>query len=134
MAYFSVETRTLWKYLAIVPIALLIVVVPTMISLKGCYQGYSEGDRAGVITKFSHKGWVKSWEGTLNVGGASIDSDGNAVPSLWDFSVVDPNMVDEIKKAHASGRRVILKYNQFWVKPKTIDTPYVIVGVSYTQK
>src|SRR5262245_59606988 len=48
---------------------------------------YSEGERVGVIVKFSHKGVIwKSWEGEMHLGGARAGGDG-AVPNLWHFSL-----------------------------------------------
>lgn len=53
---------------------------------------YSDGERTGVITKFSHKGMlIKTWEGELNMGGF----DQGGVATIWAFSVDDPVIVEK---------------------------------------
>src|SRR5215212_166016 len=53
---------------------------------------YSEGERAGVLQKFSKRGWVcKTYEGELAlyiVGGMS--------PQIWHFSVRDPAVAERL--------------------------------------
>jgi len=67
---------------------------------------YSEGERAGILQKFSNKGWVcKTYEGELAlyvVGGVS--------PQIWDFSVRDPKLAADL--ALAVGERVQLHYTE----------------------
>ena len=46
---------------------------------------YSAGDRAGVLLKFSKKGWIcKTYEGQL-----ALYVVGGVAPQLWDFSTRD---------------------------------------------
>jgi hypothetical protein len=55
---------------------------------------YSEGDRAGVLQKFSRKGWVcKTWEGEL----AQYVVPGMA-PQIWLFSVRDSAIAEQLGK------------------------------------
>lgn len=88
---------------------------------------YSEGERTGVITKFSHKGlMMKTWEGELNVGG--IDQGG--VPTMWQFSVNDPEIVQDLQNAQRKGGRWTLSYRQqLWTQSWKGQTEYFIVGV-----
>lgn len=52
--------------------------------LAGCSRNYSEGERMGIITKFSHKGLIwKSWEGDLKV--APNIGNGGMVGQYEDF-------------------------------------------------
>ena len=45
---------------------LMLALVATML-MTSCSQNYSNGERVGMITKFTKKGIVwKSWEGHLN--------------------------------------------------------------------
>ena len=78
--------------------------------LVGCGAvEYSDGSRVGVVTKFSHKGFVfKTYEGELLVGAQT----GTAVPNRWRFSVVDDQVGTRLEQAMRSGRRVELKYSQ----------------------
>ena len=59
---------------------------------------YSDGERAGVLQKFSRKGWIcKTQEGELAqfvVAGVS--------PQIWQFSVRDPAVAAQLNKAVAS--------------------------------
>ena len=97
--------RRPWKRIA--ALALLLPVL-----LFTCYTGamlkwsYSDGYRAGVLQKFSRKGWLcKTWEGEL----AQAVVPGVA-PTIWYFSVRDPSVVHRLSAA--SGRRVSLHYEE----------------------
>lgn len=93
-------------------------------------SGYSNGSRAGIVTKFSNKGVVnKSWEGELSMGGLTSDSDGNIQANTWQFSVVDPAAIDKIQKALDSGSRVKLTYTQGRASI-TRDTTYLVTEVT----
>lgn len=74
---------------------------------------YSEGSRAGTITKFSYKGsWIKTWEGELAMG--SIEQGGQR--EKWEFSVNEDEdgkgIVKQVEDALDSGRRVKVYYRQ----------------------
>jgi hypothetical protein len=96
---------------------------------------YSEGDRAGVVSKLSRKGYIiKTSEGELNVGAQG--QVGNMSNNLWAFTVDGGNskLVKEIEDAMTSGKRVKLHYEQrylkfFWMG----DTEYFITNVEATQ-
>jgi hypothetical protein len=97
---------------------------------SGCDRGYSDGERTGVVLKFSRKGLTyKSWEGRLDLGGASVNGDGQVVRNFWDFSVVDPAVVPKVQAAMRDGRRVTLHYQQWLNGPITIDTDYEVDDV-----
>ncbi len=95
---------------------------------KGCNN--SSGIRTGTITKFSHKGLVKkSWEGELLMGGVANHGEGT-VANVWQFSVLDTNLVPKIDKAAQDGSRVSFNYQQtFFYNPMRRDTAYFITGV-----
>jgi hypothetical protein len=84
---------------------------------------YSEGERTGVIAKFSHKGLIlKTYEGELHVGG-------NISPN-WEFSVADPEIVEKIHEAQRSGGRWSLLYRQqLWRQSWKGATTYFIYDV-----
>jgi len=67
---------------------------------------YSDGERAGVLQKFSRRGWIcKTQEGELAqyvVAGVS--------PQIWEFSVRDPAVGAQLNKA--VGRQVQLYYTE----------------------
>jgi hypothetical protein len=65
---------------------------------------YSEGERAGVVQKFSKKGWVcKTWEGELNM----VVLPGG-LPEKFFFTVWDEAAAATINRN--VGKRVILHY------------------------
>jgi hypothetical protein len=86
---------------------------------------YSEGDRAGVLQKFSRKGWVcKTYEGEL----AQFIVAGVA-PQIWTFSVRDPAVAAELTSV--VGQRVQLHYTEHVGVPTNCfgETAYFIEKV-----
>lgn len=88
---------------------------------------YSEGSRAGVVVKFSHKGsFIKTWEGELSMG--AVDQGG--IREKWAFSVEDDPMVKEVQDAMDHGKRVKLLYReQYRQQSWKGSTKYFIIGV-----
>jgi hypothetical protein len=73
---------------------------------------YAEGERAGVLQKFVRRGWIcktKEGEIALYYGGGQYMGAG-ASPQLWDFSVRDKTVADQLGKA--VGHRVQLHYTE----------------------
>lgn len=87
---------------------------------------YSDGGRAGVIQKFSRRGWLcKTQEGELAqyvVAGVS--------PQLWDFSVRDPSVGAQLDKL--VGHKVQLHYTEHAGVPSSCfgDTRYFVDRVT----
>lgn len=81
---------------------------------------YSEGDRAGVLQKFSRKGWIcKTYEGELAlyvVGGVS--------PQIWYFSTRDEELAAKLSKS--VGEKIQLHYEEHRGVPTNCfaETPY----------
>lgn len=120
----SRSRRRLW------PIALAVVVIP--FALFSLYLGlmlswnYSEGERAGMLQKFSHKGWVcKTDEGEL-----AMTTAPGVAPVIWDFSARDKNVVPQLRAA--IGKRVVIHYTEHLGIPTTCfgQTPYFVDSVS----
>jgi hypothetical protein len=110
--------RWLWRLAVFLPLILLLIVGAwTWFSLS---WSYSEGERAGVLQKFSRKGWIcKTYEGELAqyiVGGVA--------PTIWYFSTRDPELAKELSKN--VGRNIRLHYSEHRGMPSTCfaDTPY----------
>jgi len=120
------KKRSIKPYLYILGVLLILG-----FGVRGCiYVGsftYSEGERTGVITKFSNKGMmIKTWEGELNMGG--FDTGGTA--SVWAFSVDDPTIVEKIQEAQRTGGRWTLHYRQQFVQQSWRGaTEYFIIDV-----
>ncbi len=105
---------------------LLVVGILYLLSL----WSYSDGERAGTVSKFSHRGYVfKTWEGTLNVGGYS-NGTGSMTPQPFDFSVINDSVANQINEAVKTGQRVTLHYEQKLFKlPWNGDTQYFVTRV-----
>jgi hypothetical protein len=87
---------------------------------------YSDGERAGVLQKFSHRGWLcKTQEGEL----AQYIVAGIA-PQIWEFSVRDPATALQIDKA--VGHKVQLHYTEHPGLPSSCfgDTRYFVDRVT----
>ncbi len=86
---------------------------------------YSEGERAGYIQKFSHKGWLcKTWEGEI----AMVTMPG-AIPDRFEFSIRDDAVAARINAL--AGQRVVLSYQQHKFIPTNCfgETEYFVTGV-----
>jgi len=86
---------------------------------------YSEGERAGYVQKFSHKGWLcKTWEGEV----AMVTMPG-AIPDKFYFTVRDDAVAAKINAL--AGKRLVLHYRQHRYIPTTCfgDTEYFVDDV-----
>jgi hypothetical protein len=106
----------------------LLIVFGVLYALTG--WSYSDGERAGTVSKFSRRGFVfKTYEGVLNVGGFSGET-GSLTPQYFDFSVDDDNVAKQITEAVKTGQRVTLHYEEKIIKfPWNGETKYYITGV-----
>ena len=89
------------------------------------HWSYSEGERAGILQKFSHKGWVcKTWEGEL-----AMSIVPGVTPTIWDFSVRDSRIAEQMSAA--VGRRVTLHYSEHVGVPTSCfaETRYFVDAV-----
>jgi len=63
--------------------------------------------------------------------------DGNGkmsmVPNVIGFNVSEPALIEKLKLATESGKRVKLTYNQWLLKPPTISNDHVIIGVEFLE-
>ena len=89
------------------------------------WWSYSEGERAGVLQKFSKRGWVcKTYEGEL-----ALYVVGGIAPQIWDFSVRDAAVAEQLNKA--VGQQVRLHYSEHRGLPTSCfgDTDYFVDGI-----
>ena len=92
-----------WYLLGFVVALLALVVLYTMFML---WWSYSDGERAGVLQKFSERGWVcKTYEGEL-----ALYVVAGVAPTIWNFSVRDAEVAAELSKA--VGQNVRLHYRE----------------------
>lgn len=89
---------------------------------------YSKGDRAGLLQKFSKRGWLcKTWEGELQL--AAVPG---TTPEKFVFSTRSDSIAALLTKY--SGQQVVLEYDQHKGVPSSCfgETEYFIVGVRPT--
>jgi hypothetical protein len=98
-------------------IAAVIIAAWTAFSLS---WAYSEGDRAGVLQKFSKKGWLcKTYEGEL-----ALYIVGGVAPQIWHFSTRDEDLAKQL--GGAVGKNIQLHYTEHRAVPTQCfaETPY----------
>ena len=90
---------------------------------------YSDGSRTGQLIKISEKGYVfKTFEGSLSLGGISVEDDKTNIGSIWEFSVTDDAVFQ--KMLSLRGKKVVVQYEEkYRVIPWKGDTKYLISGV-----
>jgi hypothetical protein len=101
------------------------IVVVVLYTLATLSVSYADGERAGILQKFSRKGWIcKTYEGEL-----AISYTPGMAPVLWYFSVRDDAIAAKIKDAQ--GRRVVLHYDEHRGVPTDCfgETQYYVDGV-----
>jgi len=91
---------------------------------------YSEGERAGILQKFSRKGWIcKTYEGEL-----ALYIVGGVAPQIWHFSTRDPKLAEQLSKA--VGQDMRLQYSEHRGVPTNCfaETPYFASGFTVIQR
>jgi hypothetical protein len=94
----------------------LLFFLSVIMVLTSCTENYSNGERIGMITKFSEKGLVyDSWEGTLNTTQTGMNS---ATPFEFsvDNDVNDPKVISTLDSAATNGWKVKIKYHETFGK------------------
>ena len=102
--------------------SLLLLVGYTWASL---HVSYSDGERAGVLQKISHKGWLcKTWEGEL-----LLTPLAGTVPEKFAFTVPSAAVAQNMNTL--LGHRVVVTYEQHRGVPTTCfgETEYFVQGV-----
>lgn len=85
---------------------------------------YSVGERAGILQKFSRKGWIcKTYEGEL-----AMSIVPGVTPTIWYFTVRDHEVARRVNET--LGRRVVLHYREHLGLPRCFgDTPNFLDSV-----
>ena len=106
-------------------LVLLTIVGMVLYTFMTLSWSYSDGDRSGVLQKFSRKGWIcRTWEGEL-----AMTPVPGAVPQLFYFTVRDDVLAKQI--AVLEGKKVALHYKEKKGVPSSCfgDTHYFISDV-----
>ncbi|SRR6266496_327026 len=93
------------------------------------YFTYSEGNRSGLLQKFSHKGNVfKTYEGELVLNSLTVNGISPFSSEKFYFSVADGSLGEKMKDYE--GKRVVIHYNQKnGALPWRGDTEYIVDSV-----
>ena len=89
---------------------------------------YSDGERAGFLQKFSHRGWIcKTWEGEM----AMVTLPGTVAEKFL-FTVRDNDLAKQLNAT--IGKRVTVHYEQRkWIPTSCFgDTEYFVTSVQLT--
>jgi hypothetical protein len=111
-----------WLALTVVGIGILLALY-TWTTLS---WSYSSGERAGLLQKFSRRGWIcKTYEGELALYVVS-----GVQPEIWRFSVRDEGVARQLSAA--VGERVQLHYDEHIGVPSSCfgDTGYFVDGIT----
>ena len=103
-----VEHVTDRRRLGKIGLILLVVLIlaPILWTWFSLSWAYSEGERAGVLQKFSKKGWIcKTYEGEL-----ALYIVGGVAPQIWYFSTRDEDLARELSQA--VGQQIRLHYTE----------------------
>jgi len=93
----------------------LFIIVVSFLAFTSCIENYSNGERIGVITKFSKSGVIwDSWDGLLNVTQTGMNSSGEPFTFSVDNDVNDENIIKRLQSAANHGWKVKIVYHQVW--------------------
>ena len=123
----TVGAKVIKTLAAIGVIAILLFVAYTWLVLS---WSYSNGERAGYVQKFSHKGWLcKTWEGEM----ALVSMPGTVAEKFY-FTVRDDLIAQQINQS--IGQRVALSYEQHIGIPSSCfgDTQYFVRAVKVVEE
>lgn len=99
------EQRRRYTKVGLVLLA-LVILAPVLWTWFSLSWPYSEGERAGVLQKFSKKGWLcKTYEGELALYIVS-----GMAPQIWHFSTRDEELAKELSRA--VGQQVRVHYTE----------------------
>jgi hypothetical protein len=84
----------------------VLILAPILWTWFSLSWAYSEGERAGVLQKFSKKGWIcKTYEGEL-----ALYIVGGVAPQIWYFSTRDEDLARTLSQA--VGQQIRLHYTE----------------------
>lgn len=112
VSLYSIKFLLLSKGFVMNSMKSLLLIGLVSLSLIGCTENYSNGERIGFVTKFSERGLIwKSWEGELN-----LTQTGMNTSSTFQFSIDNDNAnEDHIKlldSAATHGWKVKIRYHE----------------------
>jgi hypothetical protein len=99
---------------------LILMAVVAILSFTSCSENYSNGERIGLVTKFSEKGfWWKSWEGDLTItqtGMNQANSDFMFAITPYNYKKLCSKCKANLDSAAQYGWKVKIFYHQVFCK------------------
>ena len=96
---------------------LAVLSILIIMSVSACSENYSNGERIGMVTRFSKKGIIwKAWEGNLNLTQTGMNSSGEPFDFSVDNDNENPTTVAMIDSAANQGWKVKLVYHETFGK------------------
>ena len=114
----------------VVILLVLVLVIGALWTWFSLSWAYSEGERAGILQKFSKKGWIcKTYEGEL-----ALYVVGGVAPQIWHFSTRDDDLAKKLTSA--VGSQIRLHYTEHRGVPTSCfaETPYFAEGFTVVQR
>ncbi len=95
---------------------LMSVVVALAMSLSGCKENYSNGEKVGNLIEFTSKGVIwDSWEGRLNMTQTGMNTSGEPFSFSFDNDRDDQDsLVNLMKQAQVEGWKLKVRYHEVW--------------------
>ncbi len=95
---------------------LMPVVVALAMSLSGCKENYSNGEKVGNLIEFTSKGVIwDSWEGCLNMTQTGMNTSGEPFSFSFDNDRDDQDsLVNLMKQAQVEGWKLKVRYHEVW--------------------
>jgi hypothetical protein len=114
-------------------LVILVIVLGLFLYWKYSFT-YSEGNRAGLLQKFSLKGnMFKTYEGELILSSVKSSADVSLASEKFHFSVVDKPLAEQLLKLE--GTTVVLHYREKnGTLPWRGETAFLVDGVTVTPK
>ncbi len=93
-----------------------VVVVALAMSLTGCKENYSNGEKVGNLIEFTSKGVIwNSWEGRLNMTQTGMNTSGEPFSFSFDNDRNDQDsLVNLMKQAQVEGWKLKVRYHEVW--------------------
>jgi prepilin-type N-terminal cleavage/methylation domain-containing protein len=132
------ERRSISKGFTLIELLVVLAIIGLLFTLimGGAGGGFSisDGDRVGIITKFSQNKGVafKTCEGQMILGGQ-----GTVTSNVWEFSIAKENIeiIKKIQEALDTQKLVKLSYHQYlFTRPWLGSTTYFIQRVETVDK
>lgn len=101
----------------IVPLVIIGFICCVVAAIYSPGIAYSDGTRSGIVRRISLKGFtIKTWEGELDLGRNIQNSNDMLSADIFNFSVEENSIAEQIRIAEKSGKRTTLYYKEYWFR------------------